>query len=193
MPIYISMLRGINVGGKNQIRMETLRSLYESLGFEKVQTYVQSGNVVFKSKEEAPVVLAKRIEAKIRQEFGLDVHVMVRTRDDIRCIVANNPFLQGLGKDITKLHVTFLDGTVEKELLWDVKSPNADGDEFSVGEREVYIFCPNGYGRTKLNNNFFEKKLKLPATTRNWNSVKALFELASQESTTSTSSDYLRN
>jgi uncharacterized protein (DUF1697 family) len=180
MNTFISMLRGINVGGQNSLRMAELKSLYEALGFEKVETYVQSGNVVFKTTQSDAVVLAALIQAQIERSFGLVVSVFTREPSDFQRILRSNPFLMGRNEDPTKLHVTFLYRT-PKAAQWEaLKSPPGVTDEFFPGEREIYLFCPNGYGRTKLSNTFFEKKLSIPATTRNWNTVQALFKLATE-------------
>ena len=178
MVVYISLLRGINVSGQNKIAMPELRQLYESLGLGDIQTYVQSGNVIFTSQPADEAVLAQAIEARIEQQFGYTLPVFVRGVQDFERMIAGNPFLNREVEDPTLLHVTFLYQAAPVEKLLDTASPNPDGDEFVPGEREIYLFCPNGYGRTKFNNGFFERKLKVAATTRNWKTVKALVELA---------------
>jgi uncharacterized protein (DUF1697 family) len=174
MPIYISMLRAINVGGQKKIAMDALRGLYSGLGFDHVQTYVQSGNVVFDSTEPEAAVLAGLIEAQIEQTFGFGVLVFVRGAPYFQRIIAANPFLK-TGADPTKLHVTFLYNPAD---LTSLNLPAAGEDRFEAGEQAVYLFCPNGYGKTRLSNDFFERKMKVPATTRNWNTVNALYQLA---------------
>ena len=176
MITYISMLRGINVSGQKKIRMEALRSTYEKLELANVQTYLQSGNVVFDSTEGDPDRLAKQIEAQIEQDFGFSVPVLIRTGTDFLRIISQNPFLTARSEDPSHLYVTFLYDSPAPALTKQINFPG-EGDEFVIGEKEVFLFCPNGYGRTKLNNNFFEKKLKLLATTRNWKTVNALYEL----------------
>jgi uncharacterized protein (DUF1697 family) len=171
------MLRGINVSGQNRIRMEDLKNLYAELGLVNVRTYVQSGNVVFDSQEQSPSLLAKQIEAQIEKSFGLSVPVLIRTPAEFQRILLGNPFLQVRDADPASLHVTFLSGSPSAEKWADLKSPG-DGDEFSVGKEEIFLFCPNGYGRTKLNNTYFERKLGLTATTRNWKTVNALYDMA---------------
>ncbi len=171
------MLRGINVSGQKMIRMQDLQALYESLKLTNVRTYVQSGNVVFDSKEKDSLKLTKLIENKIEKTFSFSVTVFIRDAKNLKRIIDNNPFAKR-NEDSKKLYVTFL---YSNSVLMDKKNldvPNNDSDEYYLGEEEIYIFCPNGYGRTKLNNNFFERKLKMPATTRNWNTVSALYEMA---------------
>ncbi|MEM5774548.1 MAG: DUF1697 domain-containing protein [Anaerolineaceae bacterium] len=178
MSVYISLLRGINVGGSAKIAMADLRALYEDLGFHDVTTYVQSGNVVFSADEVDLPALARGIEQKMQAVWGFLVPVLMRTVDDFSRILTGNPFLSRPEVDPSKLHVTFLTAPAEESRLGGVASPNVDGDEFAICGQEIFVYCPNGYGRTRLNNNFFEKKLALPATTRNWNTVRELHRLA---------------
>lgn len=178
MKQFISLLRGINVSGQKKIKMEELRQAYAALGFTDVQTYVQSGNVIFESDEEDASKLAVSIEAQIEGRFGYAVSVFIRDARDFQRLLDNNPFLQGRSEDPARLYVTFLQrapGVTESSQL---SVPAGDPGEFAVAQRDVYLFCPNGYGTTKLSNNFFERKLGQPATTRNWNTVNALYQMA---------------
>lgn len=180
MNTFISMLRGINVGGQKKIQMAQLASLYESLGLVNVKTYVQSGNVVFASTKSNASALANLIEAQTRRLWGYSVSVFIRDTNDFQRIIANNPFLNKRSEDPAKLHVTFLYRPPSEAKLGSLGIPNDKGDEFRVGDQEIYIFCPNGYGRTKFSNTFFEKKLGVPATTRNWNTIIALSKIANE-------------
>jgi uncharacterized protein (DUF1697 family) len=182
MNTFISMLRGINVSGQKKMRMPELKSLYESLGFAHVRTYVQSGNVIFDSTEEDFVNLAELIETQIVQFFGYAVSVFIRGMDDFQRIIDSNPFLHERNEDPASLHVTFLYRAPSESVLSQLVIRTNEADEFILGDKEIYIFCPNGYGRTKFSNNYFERKLNLPATTRNWNSVVALFQIANEGS-----------
>jgi uncharacterized protein (DUF1697 family) len=175
---FVSLLRGINVSGQKRVPMPELKRLYESLGFLGVQTYVQSGNVVFASAETDGTRLETTIAAGIRRVFGFEVAVLVRQAADLRRVLTTNPFLTGRHEDPARLHVTFLAAPFTASVLQGVPSPNGDGDEFAVGEREIFLFCPGGYGNTRLAHAFFERKLKVAAATRNWNSVTALHDLA---------------
>jgi uncharacterized protein (DUF1697 family) len=178
MNTYISMLRGINVSGQKKIRMADLQKLFETSGLANVQTYLQSGNVVFDSPEPDTARLRERIEAQIEAAFGYQVSVFIRDAEDFRRIIAGNPFLSQRNEDPDKLHVTFLN-RAPSPAAWDAsKAPESETDEFARGEKEIYLFCPNGYGRSKLSNSFFERKLGMPATTRNWRTVNALYEMA---------------
>lgn len=180
MNTFITMLRGINVSGQKKMRMAELRSLCESLNLVKVKTYVQSGNVVFDSTEHDASALAKLIEAHIEQFFGYAVSVFIREPQDFQRIIAGNPFLTKRKEDPARLYVTFLYNHPLETNLSNLEIPNGDTDEFFVGEKEIFLFCPNGYGRTKLSNNFFERKLNLPATTRNWKTVNALHNMVNE-------------
>lgn len=174
---YISLLRGINVSGQKSIRMAELKSLYESMGFQRVQTYLQSGNILFESPEADKQKLATRIEEKLEHNFGFHVTIFIRTGEDLQRIMHGNPFLTKRNEDPAKLHVTFLYSAPSKAIL-DLFAPiHSEGDELFIAEQEIYLFCPNGYGRTKLSNNFIEKRLAVPATTRNWHTVSALCQM----------------
>jgi uncharacterized protein (DUF1697 family) len=175
---FISLLQGINVGGQKRIAMEALRALYRSVGVVKIQSYVQSGNVLFAAEEENPAALTKKIEARILEACGFSVKVFLRTPADFHRILAGNPFLEDRKEDPSKLHVSFLYHPVNRSIWSNVIVPPGIIDEFIPGEAEVYLFCPDGYGKTKLSNSFFERKLKVPVTTRNWNTVEALYRMA---------------
>lgn len=178
MPIYITMLRGINVSGQKLIKMERLRASLVELGFGEVRTYIQSGNVVFKATKQSSDGLAKKIAGKILDDFGFPVPVLVRTADEMSAVVEANPFLREAGIDESKLHVTFLSdaapATAEKMLA----VLAAKSERFQVRGREIYLCFPDGYGNTKLSNSAIEKKLSVTATTRNWKTVNLLSAMA---------------
>jgi uncharacterized protein (DUF1697 family) len=184
MKIFISLLRGINVSGQNMIKMPELKRLYDSLCMVNVETYIQSGNVVFESAEKDPAVLTWSIEAEIGRAFGLDVKVILRNRDRFKQIINNNPYLNQSHEDPEKLYVTFLSDKPSEFSIKERQAPylleTDEGDEFMAYDQEIYLFCPHGYGKTKFSNAFFEKKLHVSATTRNWKTVRALFEMANQ-------------
>lgn len=179
MSTFISMLRGINVSGHNKIGMADLKYLYESLNFRHVLTYVQSGNVIFDSTIWDVPKLTSIIESAILKSFGLTVPVVIRNNTDFQRIINNNPFLINRNEDPAKFHVTFLLNSPAKSDLIKLPSSPNDNDEFILSGNEIFLFCPNGYGNTKLNNNFFEKKLNTTATTRNWNTVNTLYKMTS--------------
>jgi uncharacterized protein (DUF1697 family) len=175
MTTYVALLRGVNVGGRKVV-MDDLRRLFADLGHSDVTTYLQSGNVVFRSAVGQPGRLAGDIEERIAENLAVTVTVLLRTRADLDRVVAGSPFT-GPAADLTKLHVTFLAELPDPDRLARLQPSTGEPDEFSVAGCEVYLRCPNGYGRTKLNNAFFERRLGVAATTRNWNTVTKLRDL----------------
>ena len=175
MGAYVAMLRGINVGGKNKIKMPELQALFVGLGHADVVTYIQSGNVVFTSRAKGAPRLASAIEKQIARDFGLEIPVVLRTKAELAKVIAGNPFANA---DLAKVHVTFLAQKPPAALVRALDGHSAEPDEFRVVGREIYLHCPKGYGNTKLNNTFWERRLKTAATARNWNTVTKLFELA---------------
>jgi uncharacterized protein (DUF1697 family) len=156
--------------------MAELRQEFGEMDFDDVQTYIQSGNVIFRSPRPA-ARLAAEIEARLQRTFAAGITVLLRTPDQLRSVVAHNP-LVGSSKDESKLHVTFL-----AEAPASARGVSLDGasflpDEFRILGREVYLHCPNGYGKTKLNNAFFERSLGVAATTRNWKTVTTLADMS---------------
>jgi uncharacterized protein (DUF1697 family) len=175
MGSYVALLRGINVGGHNRISMPDLRALVEATGGEDVSTYVQSGNVVFRS-EKKPDAAGAAIEKAIKKELGLDVGVMVRTEKQLAKVVKGNPFADQ--DDHKKLLVMFLASKPAAAGVKELDGPPIDGEEFKVAGQEVYMHYPNGYGRAKRTGAFVEKKLAVAGTARNWKSVTTLAEMA---------------
>jgi uncharacterized protein (DUF1697 family) len=181
MQTFISILRGINVSGQKKILMADLKVLYENLKFKDVRTYIQSGNVIFKSNEPlSDIEFEKKIEDQIFKKYNFHVPVIIRSEDEIRKIIAANPFLKEKNIDPKKLHVTFLSNIPDKENVESIEKMDFSPDKFMISGKEVYLYVPNGYGETKISNTFFEKKLKVKATTRNWNTVNKLSELSVQ-------------
>ena len=175
---YVALLRGINVVGKKMIRMEDLRKLFESLYFLNIKTYIQSGNVVFDVDNEDPDYLRKTIEDKILEVLNMQVSVLIRNHSQLQSVIANNLFLNDPTIKLESLYVTFLSYQPDIELLEKIREFNFPPDDFKILDNEIYVYCPNGYGKTKLNNSFFESKLKLRATTRNWRTLNVLNEMS---------------
>lgn len=178
MTTYISILRGINVGGQKIIKMDALRKMYEKLHFEDVKTYVQSGNVIFSAKEKDTKALEKLIVSQIEKDFGFDASIIVLNIKTLEEIIENNPFAKDNLKETEFLHVTFLANNpseFDKEKIIEKKHPN---EEIAFTPNAVYLYCPNGYAKTKLSNHFLENKLKVQATTRNWKTTNELLKLA---------------
>ena len=181
MQTFISILRSINVSGQKKILMADLKALYESLHFKEVATFIQSGNVVFKSDSKlTDVQLAQKIEKAIGAKYNFDVPVIIRSIEEWKKAISQNPFVREKNIDLKKLHITFLSEVPASENVESIKSNDYLPDQFVIIEKEIYLHTPEGYGETKLSNNFFEKKLKTKATTRNWNTINKLFEMASQ-------------
>ena len=170
---WVALLRGINLGARNKVSMADLRDLFRDLGAEDVTTYVQSGNVVFRSPG-ARDELVQAIESEIRSRTGIDLTVVLRTNEELARLVAGNPFARQ--PDPTKLHVTFLASPPDRGRVQALAEKRFEPDEFRVTQDAVYLHCPNGYGRSKLSNAFFEKHLAVVATTRNWRTVTTLAE-----------------
>lgn len=175
MPVYVAMLRGVNVGG-NPLKMDWLREACSELGFKDVRTYLQSGNVVFSARLGAEAA-AKKLKGKIDGQTRLPVPVVVRTADDMARVVLQNPFLKQKGIDATKLHVTFLEQASLKPDIARLDRLAGTRDQYRLARREVYLHCPINYGQTKLSNGAIEKVLG-PATTRNWTTVTTLSAMA---------------
>ena len=172
------MLRGINVSGQKMIKMEALRKMFEEMKFKNVRTYIQSGNILFEDKGKPHSTLEKQIHKKIMDTFGFDVKVLVIDKDEIEKAIDGNDFVNKRKEDITKMHITFLSEEPIKANIDKLKDWTHLDDEFIIKGRIVYLFCPKGYGVSKLSNNFFESKLKVDATTRNWRTVNELLNMA---------------
>lgn len=171
MQTYIALLRGINISGQKPVRMAELKALFESLGFVQVETYVQSGNVVFDCASTEPAAAAAQIEAEIQRRLGFTVPVLLRRTDDFERILSQDPYPAA---DPAKRYVTFLYSPPSADLLAKLAVPAGCSDEFTVLGEEIHLHCPGGYGVSKLSNTFFENKLKVTATTRNWKTVTTL-------------------
>jgi uncharacterized protein (DUF1697 family) len=174
---YVCLLRGINLGARNKVKMADLEALFVALGHADVATYIQSGNVVFTSPVDSPSTLARGIEERIAADLGLEVTVLLRTTDELSRVIEANPFVGG-GADPAELHVTFLADEPDPAAAGAVDGGGFEPDEFRILGREVHLRCPDGYGRSKLNNAFWERRLGVAATTRNWRTVNKLHELA---------------
>lgn len=178
MATFIALLRSINVAGKGKLRMAALREACEARGLTNVATYLQSGNLVFDCKLTSAAKVATMVEGLLESQFGLDARAIIRTPADLRRIVKNNPFASQAQTDPTKVHATFLASRPTATLVRQLERVDTRGDTLIVSQQEVLLHCPNGYGRTKLNNVFLERQLHVVATTRNWKTVEALCEMA---------------
>lgn len=172
----IALLRGINVSGQRLVRMEELRKLCIEAGLEDVQTYIQSGNILFNARTLKGI--EEKISEAILQHFGFDVPVIVRSVEDWAAIIANNPFKDKLAKAPEHCYVTIVSGKPVFSAL-EHNMPDTGDDEFKVVNGTVYLYLPQTYRLTKLTNNFLEGRLKCKATTRNWRTMLTLLEMSS--------------
>jgi len=168
---YCALLRGINVSGKNKLPMKELTVHLEQLGIKAVQTYIQSGNIVF---EATQAHWEEKIKEMLLNKYQYQVPTLVMTQSELEEIVHAHPH-QHL--DPAFLHITFLRSTPSQHLIDDLKLPSTNQEQCVITSKAVFLHLPNGYGRTKLNNNFFEQKLKVEATTRNWKTCQKLLEM----------------
>jgi len=180
MPVLVSMLRGVNLGPHNRIKMDALCALYVSLKLTDPRTYVQSGNVIFRTKEESTARLAARIQNAISKKFGFSPGVILRTAEELRRTLAANPFAKRRDLDPSKLLVTFLAAEPGAEARARVLALKPDPEELHLIGRELYIYFPNGAGRSKLQWSSLDRKLETAGTARNLNSVTKILEIAEQ-------------
>ena len=178
MPIYIALLRAVNVGGHNKIKMEDLRSLFESIGLKPAVTYIQSGNVVFKAKQKDPAKLAAAIEGAIEERFGFRSPTIVRSQSELDAIISRNPFAGRQGLDPSKLLVTFLSSSPGDEGRKKVQAIKTEPEELILDGREMFIYYKEGIGKSKLPGAMIERALGVSGTGRNWNTVLKLSEMA---------------
>lgn len=171
---YVILLRAINVSGHHIIKMKDLLVSLSSLGYQNIQTYLQSGNVIFESENNDVTQLEDQIRDQILNDFGHDITVMVFFEKYFIKVYQNNPLLGQKEIDQKKLYVAFLNTSPDQVLLSEIvkKFPEI----IIMVDKILYVYYTNGYGRTKVNNNFFEKKLKVIATTRNWNTVSNIYQ-----------------
>ncbi len=180
MAVLISMLRGVNVGPHNRIKMDDLRALYKSLKFEDPRSYVQSGNVIFRTKEKNSSELAKKIQKAIEKKCGCSPEVILRTPEELRKTVDLNPFPDQTKSEPGKVLVTFLAADPPREAEPNLDKFNGFPEQLRLKGRELYIYFPNGAGRSKVPWSAVEKLLKVTGTARNWNSVQALLRIAEE-------------
>lgn len=165
--------------GHNSLKMADLSSLYKNLGFKENKTYIQSGNVVFRSDQKIPEKeIAEKIERAIFEKYAYSVPVMIRSIDEVRLLFSTNPFLEVQNFDPSKMAVVFLHDNVTEFQHDKMKNINYPPDRFLISGREIFLYCPNGFGRTKLYTNFFEDKMGVTGTARNWKTITTVLALA---------------
>ncbi len=182
---YIALLRGINVSGQKKIKMADLKAMFEKIGFTSVVTYIQSGNIIFKSDVTSVKEISNMIKSGIFDHFAYDVPVLVLTLEVLENIYNDNPYADLLQQQILegkKMYFTLLSSLPDMAQIDDINKYCGEDEDFTITDEVVYFYAANGYGKTKLSNNFFEKKLKCTATTRNLKTVIKLLELSKENS-----------
>ncbi|MCB9360500.1 MAG: DUF1697 domain-containing protein [Flavobacteriales bacterium] len=174
----IALLRGINVSGHKLIKMTELKEMFEKAGFSNVSTYIQSGNIVFSAKEKDTVSIQEIIQTNILKTFGFDVNVQVLTAEKLNRIMENHSFLDEHKDQLKAIYYTLLAEKPNGELVNELEKLEQIDEFFNITDEVIYCFYPNGYGKAKWHNVFFEKKLKVNCTTRNYNTMNKLTELS---------------
>ncbi|QXP77555.1 MULTISPECIES: DUF1697 domain-containing protein [Winogradskyella] len=175
MQNYIALLRGVNVGGHRKISMQELKTLLSKSGLENVQTYIQSGNVIFKTIDEDKRVLENKIQNLILTHFGFEIPVLVLLRSELEIIFNNCPF-----SDAKKEHSYFviLSDISNEKLIKEASEKRYIDDDYKIMNNCIYLFCSKGYGKSKFNLSYFEKKLDVNATARNYKTMVKLLSLS---------------
>lgn len=180
MSTYIAMLRGINVGPHKRMKMDKLRTTCEKLGFEDVKTYIQSGNIVFRAAKLSDIALAKKLGEGIVRGFGFSADVITRTKDEMEQIIANNPLLKEKEADRSKFHVVFLSEKPSAASLKRLNELTLPPDLVRSVDREIYFYFPKGVSGSSLWKHSMDRILTITSTMRNWNTVNALYKMASE-------------
>jgi uncharacterized protein (DUF1697 family) len=180
MPVYIAMLRGINIGPHKRMKMEKLRASCEGLGFSDVKTYIQSGNVIFKAPKLSPAALSKKLGECIVKDFGFSAEVISRSREEMKLIIDHNPFTKERAIDLSKLHVLFLSASASAAALKKVQTLTLAPDRAHSSAQEIYFYFPNGVSGSSLWKHPIDGVLSLPVTMRNWTTVTTLYQMATE-------------
>jgi uncharacterized protein (DUF1697 family) len=176
MHTFIAFLRAVNLAGHNAVKMRDVSSLFSNLGFTDVKTYIQSGNIIFRTDDDND--LTALIENEIQKVTGFSIDVMIRTPGRLHEIIARNPFSDPAEFDPARVAVIFLKDEAGEAIKAKMSEYDFSPDEFIISEKEVFIFCPGGFGKSKLTTGFFEKKLGIKCTARNWNTVNMILGIA---------------
>jgi len=175
--VHVALLRGVNVGGKNKLPMKELAAIFAAVGCGSVTTYIQSGNVVFDAGRCDVAKLAELVSKRVKKQFGFDSPIVLRTAQELDVVARKNPFLATAPTE-SALHVVFLASAPDARAVKALDPQRSPGDTFEVRGREIYLCCPNGLGRTKLSNAWFDSKLATTSTVRNWRTVLELRDLS---------------
>lgn len=176
MNTFIVLFRGINVSGQKKIKMADLKNQLQDIGLHKIKTYIQSGNVIVHTPLDADA-LNQEIRQKIEQEYGFSVELIIKTPADLQNIIRKNPLCN---RDLQRMYVTFLQEIPANDKVLALRQVDYSPEEYTLHNDIIYFFSPHGYGKAKMNNNFFENKLKTTATTRNWKTVNKLLDMSDQ-------------
>jgi uncharacterized protein (DUF1697 family) len=177
MAQYIALLRSVNVAGHGRLSMAEVKQSFLALGYDDVSTYIQTGNIFFRSPRTSEATLIADIEHQLEQDFGSSPSVILRTLPELVRVTATSPF-PSQGADPARHHVTFLAEKPEARTLKAFTPPASGRDELVIVGREVYVHTPDGYATTKLSGAMLERRLGVVSTTRNWNTVTKLYQLA---------------
>jgi uncharacterized protein (DUF1697 family) len=178
VPVYVALLRGINLGSKRRVAMADLRALLDGLGYADVRTHLQSGNAVFGAMTRSAAAVEKAVSNAIASELNLDVKIAVRTGAQLAAVVEADPFA-GVATDPARYLVTFLEKKPPASWLESIDPEKYDPEQAAVVGKELYLWLPSGIQNSKLVRNITDKKLGGSATSRNWNVVRKLAALAS--------------
>ena len=181
MTKHLALLRGINVSGHNMIKMDALKKMLENMGFQNVETYIQTGNVFVDSDEDNAASVGFKIKQEIAKVFGHDVPVVMVSKSELEACFKNNPYLKEKDCDTKKLYVAFISKELSPLALNDLKISNFKPDEAAIDSSRIYIKYAVGAGKTKLDQKYIEKKLNVVATVRNWNTVTTLLNMYDKE------------
>jgi uncharacterized protein (DUF1697 family) len=174
--VYVALLRSVNVAGHGRMSMSDVQRTFETLGYTDVSSYIQTGNIIFRSPAKSQRNLTLAIEGQLASDFGSSPAVILRTGPDLVRIAAASPFPKK-GADPARHHVTFLAEQPDRAHLEAFRPPPSGRDELLIDDEEVYVHTPDGYATTKLTGTYLERHLGVVSTTRNWNTVTKLSEL----------------
>ncbi|MCY4061743.1 MAG: DUF1697 domain-containing protein [Chloroflexi bacterium] len=180
MTVAVSLLRGINVGGRNKIRMADLRELYRGLGLSNVQSLLQSGNVLFEAAATDLAGVGQELEAAIRANFGLDIHIILRSSSEFHEIFSRHRFCDEQLLEPRKIAVVFLSDTADSAAVDQLRESNPGREIMQAVGRELYIFYTDGMARSKLDSSRIERALRVHSTARNWNTCKRISKLLAE-------------
>ena len=179
MQTLISFFRGVNMTGHHSMKMADLSKLFCQIGFCENQTYIQSGNVIFRADAQADRnEIAGRITQDVFKNFGYNIPVMIRDIDDLKQLAKSNPYLDLKDFDPSKMAVIFLLYPPTEAAIEKMKNISYPPDQYHISDREILTWCPNGFGKTKLYTNFFEHKMGVIGTARNWKTVTTILKMA---------------